>query len=289
MKKIVTLLLVLVAGVAYTQAPTPVLRTFKKKFSRVKDVKWTKTKVISDTISEVYNASFTYRDKPTTITYSPNGYWIETTTQLEEKELRSGITKYIYENHYSDDLDLAKRVQRYDKNDYFYVRMKRMEKGQFRPYFFELWFNRSGKIQKIKRPESLKSKYLLTEEIPENIAKKFSSKYHKPSDAKWHEKDGMYVCEFTYRTVPMTAYYSKDSAQWVKTIEEPDVRKGRLYSPVVRVIEKKYPKYKIISYQKITAADKAKSGFKVKIKAKKKKTSPQEIDLKFDKRGKLND
>lgn len=161
-----------------------------------------------------------------------------------------------------------------------------MEKGQFRPYFFELWFNRSGKIQKIKRPESLKSKYLLTEEIPEGIAKKFSTKYRKPADAKWHEKDGMYVCEFTYRTVPMTAYYSKDSAQWVRTVEEPDVKKGRLYSPVKRFVEKKYPKYKIVSYQKITAADKSKNGYKVKIKAKKKKVSPQEIDLQFNKQGK---
>jgi hypothetical protein len=289
MKRIITLLLILVVGVVYAQnPPEKVLKGFAKKFPKVKKgVTWSKIKILSDSINELYIAKFEDRKKATTAKYSPNGYWIETEIAYTEDRLSRGILKYIYENHYEDDLELAKKVIRHDKNDYYYVKMKRFKKKQFRPYYFELWFDLRGKIQKVKRPDELKSDYFITAELPKKVAKTYMKKYRNVKDAKWRLKGDAYVGEFTYRTIPMETYISKDSAQWIKTIEKPEIKKARIFSPVKRYVEKNYPKYKIAAYQKIVYPNKTKSYYHVKLLAKKKKTSPQEIELDFNKSGKL--
>ena len=290
MKRLFTLLLVSLIGMSYAQeAPEAVLKTFNKRYSRVKDVKWEKKMVISDTVSEIYQASFDYRDVPTVMKYTPKGYWLETMNDIPEKELRQSITDYIYKNHYEDDLVVARKIKTFDKKDYFYVKLKRMKRNQFHPYFFELWFDRRGVLEKIIRPKELKSEFLLTAEIPKEIATDFNKRFRKPADAKWKKEGSFYVSNFVYREIEKTAYYSSDSLKWVKVIEKPDLKKGRLYSPVVRYCEKNYPKYKMVEYKKVVLADKTKSFFSVKLRAKKKKSSSQEIELLFNKSGKLID
>ena len=290
MKKILVLLLVSIVGFSYSQdVPEAVMKTFNKRYSRVKDVNWEKKMVISDTVSEIYQASFDYRDVPTVMKYTPKGYWLETMNDIPEKELRQSIVDYIYKNHYEDDIVVARKIKTFDKKDYFYVKLKRMKRNQFHPYFFELWFDRRGILEKIIRPKELKSEFLLTAEIPKKIATDFNTRFRKPADAKWKKEGNSYVSSFVYREIEKTAYYSADSLKWEKVVEKPDLKKGRLYSPVVRYCEKNYPKYKMIEYQKVILADKTKSYFSVKLQSKKKKGSSPVIDLLFNKSGKIKE
>jgi len=124
---------------------------------------------------------------------------------------------------------------------------------------------------------------LLTEEIPPLVAKKFNSRFARAEEVAWKKKDQEWISNFYYRDLPTTAIYT-DSAEWVMTVVELDVKK--LYAPIQRNIDENYKEYKVSSAQKATRKDR-KDYYLVNLEAKKKTVSPQKQELRFNKTGKL--
>lgn len=131
----------------------------------------------------------------------------------------------------------------------------------------------------------MKKEYLLTAEIPPTIAKKFNSRFARAEDAAWEKGEGEWVADFYYRDLPTKAIYT-DSAQWVMTVVDLDIK--NLYAPVQRYIDENYQEYKIIAAKKATRKDRN-DYYLVNLLGKKKTTSPQNMELRFNKTGKLID
>jgi len=267
------------------ETPAAVIDGWQKRFPRAEAIEWTKKVNTSDTIDYNYVATFVYRDRLTNAEFLPNGKWVESRVEYEEKDLYSPVQKYIIENHYDDDLAIAEKVTRADRKDYYYVKMERWKRGQFRPYTFELFFSKAGKIQKVNRPEALKNQYLLTVDIPKNVAKKFNSRFSSAKDVQWETKEGNWLATFTYRSRPTTAEFS-DSAQWIMTVVEMDIKS--LYAPVQRYVDKEYPDYRVMYAEKATRKDRN-DHYYVELICKKKNLIPQKHALYFDKTGRLKE
>ncbi|GEM_PF-2360592 len=264
-----------------TDIPAEVISKWQKRFPKASDVQWTKKPHPCDTVDVAYIASFVYRDRETKAEFYPDGKWIETRVKYEEKNLYAPVEKYIIENHYDDDLEIAEKVTRYDRKDYYYAKLTR--KGTFKPLVFELFFNKSGKIQKVIRPESLRNEYLLTVDIPPLVARKFKGRFSSAKDVKWETDKGNWVASFNYRGMPTTAIFT-DSAQWVQTVTELDIK--HLYSPVQRTLDKNYSGYRVTYAEKATRKDRN-DYYYVELIARKKNLTPQQLGLYFDKTGKL--
>jgi hypothetical protein len=268
-----------------TETPGAVIDTWKKRFPKAQDIEWSKELNPSDTIEYSYFGNFVYRDEKTKAEFLEDGTWIETRVKQSEKDLYKPVLSYILENHYYDDLTIAEKVTRADRNDYYFARLERLEKGQFRPYVFELFFNKTGKIQKVNRPKELKDQYLLTVDIPPAIAKKFNSRFSNAKDVKWETNEGNWKANFTYRENPTVAEYN-DSAQWIMTIVELDVK--NIYAPVQRTLDKEYSDYKVTFAEKATRQDRN-DHYYVELTGKKKGVLPQKQGLYFNKMGKLKE
>ncbi|MCF8368254.1 MAG: PepSY-like domain-containing protein [Bacteroidales bacterium] len=268
-----------------TETPAAVIDSWQKRFPKSEDIIWTKKNNPSDSIDYNYIGSFTFRDLPTVAEFLPNGKWIETRVQYKEKELYAAVVKYIEENHWNDDYIIGEKVTRADRKDYYYVKLERIEKGQFRPYVFELFFNKSGQIQKVKRPEELVSQYLLTVDVPPLVGKKFKGRFSSASDVTWERETGKWIASFTFRDLPTTAEFT-DSAEWVVTVSELDIKD--LYAPVQRNLDENYSDYKVIYAEKATRKDRN-DHYYVELVAKKKNLTPHKLGLFFDKTGRLKE
>ncbi|MEZ5083595.1 MAG: PepSY-like domain-containing protein [Bacteroidales bacterium] len=268
-----------------SEIPSEVIESWQKRFPKAGDIDWTKKANPSDSIDFNFVGSFIFREYPTKAEFLPDGKWIETRVSYDEKDLYPAVLNYIEENHWNDDYEVGEKVTRADRNDYYYVKLTRLEKGQFRPYVFELYFNKSGQIQKVKRPEELKSQYLLTVDIPPPVAKKFKGRYSSATDVTWEQVEGNWMSNFTYREMPTTAEFS-DSAEWIETIVELDIKD--LYAPVQRNLDQNYSDYKVIYAEKATRADRN-DYYYVELVAKKKDLTPHKLGLFFDKTGRLKE
>lgn len=268
-----------------SEIPPDVIDSWKKRFPKSEGIDWNKKVNKSDTIDYNFIGSFIYRGKPVKAEFLPNGSWVESRTQYGEKELYTPVLRYIEENHWYDDLIIAEKVTRADRKDYYYVRLERMEKGQFRPYVFELFFSKSGQIKEVRRPEELKSQYLLTVDIPPLVAKKFKGRFASAKDVTWETKEGNWLASFTYRDMPTTAEFT-DSAQWVATIAQLDIK--NLYAPVQRNLDKEYSDYKATYAEKATRKDRN-DYYYVELVGKKKNLEPHKLGLFFDKTGRLKE
>jgi hypothetical protein len=268
-----------------SEVPPDVIDSWKKRFPRAEEIDWSKKRHPSDTIDQVFVASFLYRDRPTKAEFLPNGDWVETRAQYDEKDLYTPVVRYLEENHWYDDLIIAEKVTRADRQDYYYVKMERMEKGQFRPYVFELFFSKSGKIQEVRRPEVLKSQYLLTVDIPPLVARKFKGRFASARDVTWETKKGNYVASFTYRDMSTTAEFT-DSAAWVQTVSQMDIKS--LYRPIQRILDNEYRDYRPVYAEKVTRQDRD-NYYYVELVGKKKDADPHKLGLFFDKTGRLKE
>ena len=268
-----------------SEIPADVIDSWQKRFPRAEEIEWTKKSHPSDTIDVYFIASFIYRDRPTKAEFLADGSWVETRAQYDEKDLYTPVVRYIAENHWYDELIIAEKVTRADRQDYYYVKLQRMEKGQFRPYIFELFFSKSGQIQEVRRPEVLKSQYLLTVDIPPLVARKFKGRFASAQDVTWETKEGNWVASFTYRDMPTTAEFT-DSADWVQTVQQVDVK--NLYSPIQRILDREYPEYKPVYAEKTTRKDRN-DNYYVELVGKKKDVDPHKMGLFFDKTGRLKE
>jgi hypothetical protein len=262
----------------HSDIPAVVIDAWKKRFPRAEDIEWVTRpgkQVASDLI---YLSVFTFREKKTEAKFQSDGTWIETRVHYPEKELHKQVVTYLYDNHKNDVLVLAEVVTNADKEDYTYVRMQQFEKGQTRPYNFELYFNKSGQIEKVIRPDVLRNEYLLTVDIPKEVARRFTSRFSGAKDVKWETSDNNWIAKFNYREEQTTATFS-DSAQWIETVTQLDVK--NLYSPIQRFIDQNHSDYKVSYAEKIVRSDRNNTYY-IELVSKKKNLEPQQISLYFD-------
>jgi hypothetical protein len=266
-----------------TETPAVVIDSWQKRFPRAEEIVWTKKKIILDSTN--YIATFIFKEHVTRAEFQPNGTWIETRVQYLEKELSETILNYIEENHWDDDLIIAEKISGPGVPDLFFVKLERFQKGQFKPFVIELYFDKTGKLTKANRSEELKNQFLLTVDVPTEVSKKFSSRFTNASDVKWETKEGNRVSHFVYRGLPTTAEFS-DSAAWVTTIVEIDTK--NLYAPIQRYIDTEYSDYNVMYAEKATRADRN-DYYYIEMISKKKKEENQKVGLYFDKTGKLKE
>lgn len=264
------------------QTPAEVIDTWQKRFPKAEEIKWTKKEKYNDTIPLAYAGTFIFKFQKTRAFFLPNGMWLETRIEFQEKELYEPVMQYIEENHWFDELIIAEKVTTCDRKDFYYVKLERFQKGQFKPYVFELFFDKMGKLTKAIRDQELKNQFLLTVDIPPAVAKKFNSRFANASDVKWETREGNWVSHFVYREQVTTAEFS-DTA-WISTVVEQDIK--NLYAPVQRVLDNDYSEYRIIYAEKSTRAD-HKDYYYIELISKKKKEGDQKLGLFFDKTGKL--
>jgi hypothetical protein len=266
-----------------TETPAVVIDTWQKQFPRAEGIEWTKKTITGDSIN--YLATFFYRDQKTRAEFLSDGKWLETRIELEEKNLYEPVLKYIQENHWDDDLIIVEKVTTSDRQDYYYAKLERFEKGQFHLYVFELYFDKTGKLTRADRNQELKNQFLLTVDVPVEVAKKFNGRFSNASEIKWETKEGNWVSHFTYRGLPTTAEFS-DSAAWIMTIVEIDTK--NLYAPIQRYINNEYSDYNVMYAEKATRADRN-DYYYIELISKKKKEENQQVGLYFDKTGKLKE
>ena len=267
------------------EIPAEVIDGWQKRFPRAEGIEWSKKPHPSDTIDFTYFADFVYREQITKAEFYPNGKWIESRVQYREKDLYKPVLAYIEKNHWDDDLIIAEKVTRKDRKDYYYAKLERNLKGQFRPYVFELYFNKAGKITKVIRPEELRNQYLLTVDIPPPVAKKFKSRFSSADNVTWETDEGNWVADFVYRGQESTAIFT-DSAQWVQTLVVLDPK--NLYAPVQRTLDKEYSDYNVMYAEKATRKDR-KDYYYLELVARKKNMQPAKLSLYFDKTGRLKE
>jgi hypothetical protein len=268
-----------------SEIPADVIDSWQKHFPRAEDIDWSKKENPSDSIEFNFVGSFVYRDMPTTAEFLPNGHWHETRVTYKKNELYVPVLKYIDENYKDLDFIDALKVTRDDRQDYYYVHLEQMEKGQAEPWKFELFFDKTGKIEKINRPAVLKSQYLLTVDVPELVGKKFNSRFSSAQEVTWERSEGKWVSSFYYRDLPTTAEFT-DSADWVMTVVELDLKD--LYAPLQRNLDENYGDYRVSYAQKATRQDRN-DYYYVELVGKKKDVSPQKLGLMFDKTGRLKE
>lgn len=267
------------------ETPVAVIDSWQKRFPNADGIEWTSIVNTSDSIDYNFIASFYYREVPTMAEFLPNGMWIETRVANDVKDLYAPVLKYLAENHTNDKFVMAEKVTRYDRQDYYYVQLERFEKGQDKPYKFELFFNKSGQIQKVIRPEVLKNQYLLTVDIPKDVGKRFNSRFANAQEVKWTTKEGNWEAQFIYRGENTTAEFS-DSAQWIQTMVEMDIK--NIYAPVQRTLDNDYADYRVAYGEKVTRKDRN-DYYYIELVNKKKNAGTQKMGLFFDKTGRLKE
>jgi len=264
------------------QTPAEVIDAWQKRFPKAEEIKWAKKDKPNDSIPYNFIGTFIFKEQKTRAEFLPNGTWVETRIEFKEKDIYEPVLTYIEENHWFDDLKIAEKVTTSDRKDFYYIKLERFQKGQFRPYVFELYFDKMGKLTKAVRDQELKNQFLLTVDVPPMVAKKFNSRFSNASDVKWETKEGGWISHFVYREQVTTAEFS-DTA-WISTIVEQDTK--NIYAPVQRILDTDYSDYRIIYAEKGTRAD-HKDYYYVELISKKKKEGDQKLGLFFDKTGKL--
>jgi hypothetical protein len=268
-----------------SEIPAEVINSWQKRFPKAENIDWAKKENPSDTIDFNFIGTFVYREMPTNAEFLPDGTWIETKVNYKKNELYVPVVKYLDEQYGNFDYVDGLKVTRADRQDYYYVHLELKEKDREAPWKFELYFNKSGKIQKIDRPEYFRSQYLLTVDVPPDVAKKFNSRFSSAEDVTWERSEGKWVSSFYYRELPTTAEFS-DSAQWIQTLVELDLK--NLYTPLQRNLDKDYGQYQVTYAEKATRKDR-KDYYYVELIGKKKTVSPHKLGLIFDKTGRLKE
>ncbi len=120
-------------------------------------------------------------------------------------------------------------------------------------------------------------------EIPALVKKNFSRRFPKAEETVWKSDENKYFAEFLLNDVNTTIEFSADGViQVTKTEMDPK----NIFGPVQRYLDTKYPSYKVRYAEKVVRKDR-KDYYYLEIYSKKRNANPPELQLYFDKNGKL--
>ena len=123
-------------------------------------------------------------------------------------------------------------------------------------------------------------------DVPENVTSYFSRRFPRAEEVVWEEYgDKNYMASFWFRDVRTKTEFTPEGVL-ISTITEMDPK--NVYAPVARYLEQNYPDYKVDIGEKAVRKDRN-NYYYVLIYTTKKKVSPKEIELYFDKIGRYMD
>jgi len=129
------------------EVPQAVKKTLIEKFPEVTTAEWFKN---NDSVIE---ARFVLSKKKTAATFSINGAFISSSSEITPKETPGMISNYIRGNHPNDVVSLAMMTETADGKISYYVEIKRPGVAQA---ITKLYFDFYGKLTKIIEPEEIK-------------------------------------------------------------------------------------------------------------------------------------
>ncbi len=133
------------------------------------------------------------------------------------------------------------------------------------------------------RPKVSKSEYLLTVDLPDEVQKKFRSRFRGAEEVTWEKQDTVYIGSFIYREMPTTAEFSVNG-MWIETVQEQDAKD--LYNPIQRNLDENHSDYRASYVEKVTRHDRD-DYYYVELISKRKSIQPRHKALYFDKMGRF--
>ncbi|HQB19530.1 MAG TPA: hypothetical protein PK495_03015 [Bacteroidales bacterium] len=130
-------------SIAADKLPPAVLKTFKKRFVNASDIQW----YYSDD-DEIYRVSCVLRGEQAEGTFTKDGAWINTTTELQPKSLPSAFHKSIAEFYANYTVVAAWKEIRADKQDHFIIDVIEGKKSKSSK-ITKMIFDKGAKIIKI--------------------------------------------------------------------------------------------------------------------------------------------
>ncbi|MHC1706297.1 MAG: PepSY-like domain-containing protein [Bacteroidales bacterium] len=120
-------------------------------------------------------------------------------------------------------------------------------------------------------------------DVPDLVKKNFSKRYPRAMEPLWKTRDNKYYVEFYFNEIKNILEFTPDGViQVTRTETDPNM----LFGPIKRYLEDNHKAYKVRYAEKIVRKDR-KNYFYVEIFTKKRNVNPQEMQLYFDKVGKV--
>lgn len=148
-------------------------------------------------------------------------------------------------------------------------------------------------LEEMKEEEEIAEEEVTAEEeeilvpavdVPEAVTSYFSRRFPRAEEIVWEAYgDENFMARFWYRDTPTKTEFAPDGTL-ISTITEMDSK--NIYGPAQRYIDQNYPDYKVDYGEKAIRKDRN-HYYYVLIYTKKKKVEPKEIELYFDKAGRI--
>jgi hypothetical protein len=105
-----------------TDVPQPVKTAFTTKFPKANGVKWE----LED--GKDYEAEFKESGKERSATFSPNGQWLETETEIKPAALPAAVTQAIATSFAGSKIEEAETVETPDRGTFYEVELEQGER-----------------------------------------------------------------------------------------------------------------------------------------------------------------
>ncbi len=152
-KGILILLISFITVSVYSQkieeadVPPDVISQFNRKYARAQEVIW-------DTIHKInYVADFFMDNVQIKAEFTPTGEWIESKEIMDPKSLFRPIENFIEQEFPGSKFTYGEQVIKADKNNYYYVQIEEKIKGIKDIPPTELFFDKTGRFEKVIKPE----------------------------------------------------------------------------------------------------------------------------------------
>lgn len=255
MKTKLLLLLIFLTPVLFAQqsdnddTPKNIIKSFNKRFPRATDISW-------DQVDNNYKVDFIFRDRLSYAEYTPEGEWLMTVVDKDINNIYPPIDRYLKEHYKKDKILFIEKATKKDRKDYYYIQVSRKIKGVKEPFIIELYFNKTGKIEEVIKPDELKDVENEGNEdiidVPEIVLKNFNKRFPRVTELIWDIIDTNYTVDFEYRDKTTNAEFSPGGV-WVLTKTEIDPK--NLFSPIKRYIDQNYKSQKVQYAEKVVKSD----------------------------------
>lgn len=217
--------------------------------------------------------------------------------KLREQELPTGITSYIYGRYPSVKI---KEAVLDDDSQWGSVYRVIISKEGLAQRSYELYFDTQGKLLQDNAPEDLTPRRLrepepqeqevaevqpaiAAAEVPDVVVKNQARRFPRSEELEWIDAPkNRYVARFLFRELKQTLTFDAEG-----TILETrtEMAADRMYRPIMTYLDENYPDYRINYAEQIVRKDRT-NFYYLELFTKKRKVSPQNLYLFFDKMGK---
>jgi hypothetical protein len=187
-----------------SEVPEIVQKNFNKKFPRAENISW-------DKVDNNYKVDCFYKGWVTYAEFTPEGEWVQTISDMDPRDLYPPIERYLDENFNKDKVIIVEKATLANRQDYYYVQLERKEKGRKEPLVFELFFDKTGKIEQVKAPEGIEDLTIVgiddhNAETPAAVIDSWQKRFPRSEGIEWTRVNNPsdtieynYIASFIYR------------------------------------------------------------------------------------------